>query len=256
MEHGVDLNVRSGIVGMTPLHWAAYNKDANVVAHLLKNGAELAFSKKKENGEGGVTAVDVAGVCGHEEVVYVFAKWLEARTLKEMIQAGAVSDVKVADLENGAEPDKSKATEKGGYEELVQKKISTEDLKKSLPVHENGKSIVKLAKVRRTELSDAESAELRIFYWAAYYGRSKTVNRMVMHRKWSPFIKSFRNQSVMTAAIRGERVAVVQRLAGAFHYEHEEESALAKVFRDVFNKDVEDNSSLHYAYQVDNPAIR
>ena len=120
----------------------------------------------------------------------------------------------------------------------------------------SGQRLICCAKINKCQLSAAETCEMRVYYWAAYYGRSKTVNRMVMHRKWSPFIKSFRNQSVMTAAIRGERVAVVQRLAGAFHYENEEESALAKVFRDVFNKDVEDNSSLHYAYQVDNPAIR
>lgn len=58
---------------------------------------------------------------------------------------------------------------------------------------ENGKTIVKLAKVRRTELTDEESGELRIFYWAAYYGRTKTINRMIMQKRWSPFIKSFQN---------------------------------------------------------------
>ena len=257
LEHGADINIKSGIVEMTPLHWAAYNKDPNVVAYLLRQGAKMSFSKRKSNGDGGLAAVDVAGVCGHEEVVYVFAKWLEAVMLKEMIAAGSVPDVQVADLENGAEPDKSKQTEKGGYEALVEKKIRTEDMKKALPVDpDTGKTIIELAKVRRTELNEDESAELRIFYWAAYFGRSKTVNRMVMHRKWSPFIKSFREQSVMTGAIKGERVNIVQRLAGGFEYKATEETSFSKFLRDVFNKDLQDNSCLHYAYAVDNPQIR
>lgn len=93
LEHGADINIKSGIVEMTPLHWAAYNKDPNVVAYLLRQGAKMSFSKRKSNGDGGLAAVDVAGVCGHEEVVYVFAKWLEAVMLKEMIAAGSVPDV-------------------------------------------------------------------------------------------------------------------------------------------------------------------
>ena len=60
-------------------------------------------------------------------------------------------------------------------------------------------------------------------------------------------------EDFMTAAIRGERVSIVQRLAGAFEYKMEEESSFTKFMRDVFNKDLQDNSCLHYAYQVDNP---
>ena len=43
LEHGADINIKSGIVEMTPLHWAAYNKDPNVVAHLLRQGAKMSF---------------------------------------------------------------------------------------------------------------------------------------------------------------------------------------------------------------------
>ena len=82
---GANINVTSDIVGMTPLHWAAFNDDPNVVAYLLKKGAQLKFSKRKSNGEGDVSPVDLAGVLNYEDVVYVFAKWLEAKITKEII---------------------------------------------------------------------------------------------------------------------------------------------------------------------------
>ena len=64
---------------------------------------------------------------------------------------------------------------------------------------------------------------MRIFYWAAFYGRTKTMNLMIRHRRWSPYIKSFRNQSIMSAAIRGERISLVRRLIFNYEYRHKDE---------------------------------
>lgn len=73
----------------------------------------------------------------------------------------------------------------------------------------NGKVEVIIEKVSRHQLKEEEKAELRIYYWAAFYGRGKSINAMIMQRKWSPFMKSFHNQSILVAAIRGQRTKMV-----------------------------------------------
>ena len=79
LANGADIDVKSKIVGMTPLHWAAYNDDPAVVAELLKAGAKMTFTHRLSNGEGDCTAVDIAGSFNYEDVVYIFAKWLELK---------------------------------------------------------------------------------------------------------------------------------------------------------------------------------
>ena len=41
---------------------------------------------------------------------------------------------------------------------------------------------------------------------------------MVETRKWSPFIKSFRNRSILSAAIWGSQVSTVRLLLGDYNY--------------------------------------
>ena len=97
---------------------------------------------------------------------------------------------------------------------------------------------------------------MRIFYWAAYYGRTKTMKLMIRHRKWSPYIKSFMNQSIMSAAIRGERLNLVRHLIFIYEYKGVTEVLQRKIERGFFNKDYNDNNCLHYAYSIDIPEIR
>ena len=86
VKHGADVNVQSDIIKMTPLHWAAYNDDPNVVSYLLNKGAKLQFSRKS-NGDGtDATPVDIAGVCNNEDIVYVFAKWNEEKLARYALQ--------------------------------------------------------------------------------------------------------------------------------------------------------------------------
>lgn len=69
--------------------------------------------------------------------------------------------------------------------------------------------------VKRSGLkNDKEKSMIRVFYWAAFYGYKETIiNYMILHLRWSPFIKSFRKQSVLTAAIRGRKVGLVRMLS-------------------------------------------
>ena len=118
------------------------------------------------------------------------------------------------------------------------------------------KVIIQLLKVKRHELTDEEKSDLRIFYWAAFYGRTKTINLMIRHRRWSPYMKSFLNQSIMTAAVRGERLHLVKRLIANYEYRGLTEAKQRVVEKAFFNKDAADNNCLHFAYSIDIPEIR
>ena len=55
---------------------------------------------------------------------------------------------------------------------------------------------------------------LRVFYWAAYYGHLDFVrDYMILLMRISPFIKAYNKQSILSGAIKGERVSVVRMLA-------------------------------------------
>lgn len=58
--------------------------------------------------------------------------------------------------------------------------------------------------MKRQDLSEEEAIDCRIFYWAAYNGFDTYMRHMVEDRKYSPFIKSFRNRSILSAAIWGQ----------------------------------------------------
>ena len=97
---------------------------------------------------------------------------------------------------------------------------------------------------------------MHIFYWAAYYGRKKTINLLIRHRKWSPYIKSFKNQSVMTSAVRGERLELVNAIVLDYEYIGMDSFEQRKIDKAFFNKDYIDNNCLHFAYSIDIPEIR
>ena len=41
---------------------------------------------------------------------------------------------------------------------------------------------------------------------------------MILHRKWSPYIKSFRNRSIISGAVWGSRVETLRMLLGNYDY--------------------------------------
>ena len=55
------------------------------------------------------------------------------------------------------------------------------------------------------QLSKEEQKELRAFYWASFFGIKKFIRLMIVERRWSPFIKSFKKRSILAAAIIGGR---------------------------------------------------
>ena len=63
---------------MTPAHWAAYNKDEDVVQELLEKGADPFVKSKMDR-----LPIDVAGSCRAYEVVDVFLNNFEKRIREE-----------------------------------------------------------------------------------------------------------------------------------------------------------------------------
>ena len=84
---------------------------------------------------------------------------------------------------------------------------------------------------------------LRIFYWGAYYGHLDFIrDYMVLIMRISPFMKSFNKQSVLSAAIRGERVSVVRMLTKFKYYTEERDESGFIVDQQPllqFNKDID-----------------
>jgi len=68
VEQGADINAEDSI-GMTALHWACYNDDANLVRFLLERKADQKISKA------GTMAIDIAGFMGYTDVVKVFLSY-------------------------------------------------------------------------------------------------------------------------------------------------------------------------------------
>ena len=95
-----------------------------------------------------------------------------------------------------------------------------------------------------------------MFYWAAYYGLDKYVRHMIVSRRWSPYIKSFKNRSVISGAIWGERVETVRMMIGDYHYENSSDNDIIDLAKTIFNKDSSDNNCLHYSYMIDMPEVR
>ena len=73
VEKGADLNFTREVVELTPLHWAAYNNDAELVRYLLANKARQIESAA------GSMPVDIAGFTGHKKVFKVFMEHVAAK---------------------------------------------------------------------------------------------------------------------------------------------------------------------------------
>lgn len=107
-----------------------------------------------------------------------------------------------------------------------------------------------------------ETAIMRVFYWAAFYGkRNFVIGYMILLLKWSPFIKSYQKQSVLTAAIRGKQTELIRKMANFLFVADDKKKNTVKIFEDWvvenwFGKDLDDNNPLHYAYLSDMPDIR
>ena len=134
-----------------------------------------------------------------------------------------------------------------------QAKLLSEDLKKD----ENDKIIIRCEKVKQREFTTEEEViDCRIFYWAAFNGYNKYLRLMILHRKWSPYIKSFRNRSIISGAVWGSQIETLRMLLGNYKYEKVSANSIEDLALTIFNKDSWDNNCLHYCYMIDLPEVR
>jgi len=100
------------------------------------------------------------------------------------------------------------------------------------------KTVIKCVAMKRQDLNDDETIDMRIFYWAAYNGLDRYLRLMVENRKWSPYIKSFRNRSILSAAVWGSQVNTVRILLGDYTYQPGvARDDIVDLSKTIFNKD-------------------
>ena len=86
-----------------------------------------------------------------------------------------------------------------------------------------------LTKVNKKELNDTETCELRVFYWAAFYGLKRFVRLMLYVKRWSPFMKSFKSRSLLSGAIIGKQTEIASIILDEIEYGY-------KIPRQMLNK--------------------
>ena len=77
IKRGADINYITPKLNMTPLHWAAFQGDAELVQLLLENGAEQLANVYD------LYPVDIAGFMNKAEVIMTFCKNLEKKIMVE-----------------------------------------------------------------------------------------------------------------------------------------------------------------------------
>ena len=120
----------------------------------------------------------------------------------------------------------------------------------------DGKTIIKCRKTTRKQLNEKELVDCRVFYWAANLGMDEYVRLMILQRRWSPFIKSFEQRSIVSGCIIGKRTELLQSILGEYTYEGVDQESMLEIVNTFFTKDDSDNTSLHYAYMMDLPEVR
>ena len=72
--------------------------------------------------------------------------------------------------------------------------------------HRQNPEVFVCASIDQTGLSRVDEDDLRIVYWAAFYGLTEYVRWILVAKKWSPFIKSFKKRSILAATICGKKI--------------------------------------------------
>ena len=219
LNNGAEPNYVANKVNMTPLHWAAYNDDAAVTRRLLYEMKNKGLVPTES--ASGAYPVDIAGFMKHKSVVNVYVDFTEYSLEEEYYKINYNEGAMIKDsvrrrLDHKALESVIKA------EEQQSPSFNDDNLPintEKSGVNEIGQRIVRLKVVKRAQLDGpGDVAMLRVFYWAAFYGYKDTIiDYMILYKRWSPFVKSYKKQSILTASIKGKKVGLVRLMSG-YHY--------------------------------------
>jgi hypothetical protein len=96
---------------------------------------------------------------------------------------------------------------------------------------------------------------IRIAYWSAFIGRMSVIKAYIEDLKFSPFIRTYNSESILTAAVRGNNIEMVEYILG-FCYQASDSIMYDSLVTQIKATDNFGNTQLHYAYDYDLPEIR
>ena len=100
---------------------------------------------------------------------------------------------------------------------------------------------MKCNKAKHKELTKVEVVDCRIFYWAAFNGYNKYLRLMILHLRWSPYIKSFNKRSILSGAVWGSQIETLRMLLGNYKYEEVAKNSIIDLAITIYKKDTQGN---------------
>lgn len=122
-----------------------------------------------------------------------------------------------------------------------------------LQTDEDGNEFVAVRAIKKEDLSSSEVPLLRLYYWAAHYDFEEDVDVFITRLGWSPFMKSYKKQSIVTAAMKGGRLEILRLI---FSYKYCSDTRQEELNKSRTNKDIYLNTSYHYSYLNDSVEFR
>ena len=221
----VDVNYIQPEVGMTALHWAAFNNDIVVCQYLITEGKAKSVLNKRD-----LAPVDIAAFCDHWKLVKAFCSNYNDR-VKLQLTPEQLKEFGIEGLEH-KETRLSKVAE-GKNENLHKQLLKKIGQKPEIEVDEF------------TEGSD-EIIDARIVYWACGRGDIKTVRHAIRFQKMSPSIKCYKKRSFFSAAMEGGHQEVLEYLL-SFKYRVAGKPA-DYVENSILDQGNQGNTPLHFGY--------
>ena len=89
--------------------------------------------------------------------------------------------------------------------------------------------------------------DARIVYWAAHYGQIEIVKTAIQVKRISPFIKCFKQRTMIIGAVLGGQHEVLEYIL-SFLYKAWDDEDIHKLKKMLILPDIKCNTALHYAY--------